>query len=58
MTQAVGSFSSESMTRLKVEQQERLNKLMTCLRRAHTSDSSSGEQYQAGVACFEAYVEG
>lgn len=56
--QAVNPFNSESSTQLQVEQRERLQKLKTCLIRAHTSSSSSGEQYQAGVACFNAYVEG
>ncbi len=48
----------EAYTRAEVEQQQRLKKLKDCLRRADTSGASSGERYQAGVACFDNYVSG
>lgn len=56
--QAVELFTSDSMAQIKVERQERLEKLKTCLQRAHTSDSSSGQQYMAGLDCFETFVKG
>ena len=53
-----GAFETIVSERAIVEQRLRLKKLKDCLRRAHTSDSSSGQQYLAGVACFENYVSG
>lgn len=54
----IESVQTDSMVKLKVENQQRLADLKTCLMRAHTSDSSSGEQYLAAVDCFETFVAG
>jgi len=55
---AIESDQTNSMARLQAEQKQRLADLKLCLLRAHTSDSSSGEQYLAAVDCFETFVAG
>lgn len=54
----IESVQTDSMVKIKVEGQQRLAALITCLMRAHTSGSSRGEQYLAGVECFEKFVKG
>ncbi len=56
--QAVDPFTSKSMAKIKVEQQLRLKKLKICMQRSHFSDSSSGQQYMAGLDCLETFIKG
>ncbi len=42
----------------QLAQQQRLTQLDVCLVRAATSGESSGQSYQAGVGCFDTYVNG
>jgi len=55
---SVEYVQTDSMLRQMVEQQQRLADLKQCLFRANTSASSSGEQYLAGMDCFETFVTG
>ncbi len=54
---ALEPVSSEAFTRVQVEQAQRLEALQDCLLRSHRA-GSSGQQYQAGRACFENYANG
>jgi len=47
----------ESIARSQIEQQQRLKDLWDCLILSHRPGPSSGEQYQAGLACFKNYLK-